>query len=62
MFVVFFRYLQLPTVTDGTVRFFINFQMAAPLQVPKENKKHVIFQLFLLFYIYLFQFKYYYPR
>ena len=62
MFVVFFCYLQLPTVTDGTVRFFINFQIAVPLQAAKENNEHVIFQLFLLFYIYLFQFKYYYPR
>ena len=41
------------TVTDGTVRFFINFQMAAPLQIAKENHKHVIFQLCLLFCIYL---------
>ena len=26
-------------VTDGTVRFFMNFQMTAPLQVAKENSE-----------------------
>ena len=45
------------TITDGTVRFFINFQVAAPGQVAKENNEYVIFQPFLLFYIY-----YHYPR
>ena len=53
---------RLSHVTDGTVRFFINLQMAAPLQIAKEKNEHVIFQLFLLFYCYFFRFKYYYPR
>ena len=53
MFVVFFWYLQwrrhlkidgesngtVGTVTNGTVRFFMNFQMTAPLQVAKENSE-----------------------
>ena len=38
--------LQLSDVTVDTVRFFINFQMAAPLQIVKENNEHVISQLF----------------
>ena len=33
----------LSDVTDGTVRFFVNFQMAAPLPIAKENNEHMLF-------------------